>query len=215
MNRSASTSTSLPREAKAEARVASCRTAPAGARRSAWAWPPCCWPARSTPASPPVSPAWPTHPGRGQLLRDGNGQVRGSAWLSQPFTGDGYFQARPSAANYDPMAAAGSNLARSNPALAERVAASTAAVAAREGVAPAQVPADLVTQSGGGLDPQLSPAAAQLQVARVARARGLPVERVQALVQAHTEGRQWGLFGQPRVNVVTLNFALDHAAKAP
>ncbi|EMI47964.1 potassium-transporting ATPase subunit C, partial [Stenotrophomonas maltophilia AU12-09] len=82
-------------------------------------------------------------------------------------------------------------------------------------VAPAQVPADLVTQSAGGLDPQLSPAAAQLQVARVARARGLPVERVQALVQAHTEGRQWGLFGQPRVNVVTLNFALDHAAKTP
>ena len=113
------------------------------------------------------------------------------------------------------MAAAGSNLARSNPGLAERVTASTAAVAAREGVAPAQVPADLVTQSGGGLDPQLSPAAAQLQVARVARARGLPVERVQALVQAHTEGRQWGVLGQPRVNVVTLNFALDHAAKAP
>ena len=148
--------------------------------------------------------AYPTQ-AEGSLLRDGKGQVRGSAWLSQPFTGDGYFQARPSAANYDPMAAAGSNLARSNPAL----------VAAREGVAPAQVPADLVTQSGGGLDPQLSPAAAQLQVARVARARGLPEERVQALVKAHTEGRQWGLFGQPRVNVVTLNFALDHAAKAP
>ncbi|WP_333622783.1 potassium-transporting ATPase subunit C, partial [Stenotrophomonas indicatrix] len=106
-------------------------------------------------------------------------------------------------------------LARSNPALAERVAASTAAVAAREGVTPAQVPADLVTQSGGGLDPQLSPAAAQLQVARVARARGLPVEQVQALVKANTQGRQWGVFGQPRVNVVTLNFALDHAARAP
>ncbi|MDW7602592.1 potassium-transporting ATPase subunit KdpC, partial [Stenotrophomonas maltophilia] len=151
--------------------------------------------------------AYPTQ-AEGSLLRDGSGQVRGSAWLAQPFTGDGYFQARPSAANYDPMAAAGSNLARSNPALAERVAASTAAVAAREGIAPAQVPADLVTQSAGGL-------AAQLQVVRVARARGLPVERVQALVQAHTEGRQWGLFGQPRVNVVTLNFALDHAAKTP
>jgi K+-transporting ATPase KdpC subunit len=78
--------------------------------------------------------AYPTQ-AEGSLLRDGSGQVRGSAWLSQPFAGDGYFQARPSAANYDPMAAAGSNMARSNPALAERVAASTAAVAAREGVA--------------------------------------------------------------------------------
>lgn len=151
----------------------------------------------------------------GSLLRDASGQVRGSAWLAQPFTGEGYFQARPSAANYDPMAAAGSNLARSNPALVERVAASTAAVAAREGVLPAQVPADLLTQSGGGLDPQVSPAAAQLQVARVARARGLPVGQVQALLQAHTEGRQWGVFGQPRVNVVTLNFALDQAAATP
>ena len=151
----------------------------------------------------------------GTLLRDAGGQVRGSAWLAQPFNGEGYFQARPSAAGYDPMAAAGSNLARSNPALAARVAEATAAVAAREGVPAAQVPADLVTQSGGGLDPQLSPAAAQLQVARVARARGLPVEHVHALLQRHTEAPQWGVFGQPRVNVVTLNFALDQAAAVP
>ena len=206
MNRSASTSTSLSREPKAEARVASLQD---GA-----SWRPVIGLGLATLllagavyagiATGFAGLAYPTQ-AEGSLLRDGNGQVRGSAWLSQPFTGDGYFQARPSAANYDPMAAAGSNMARSNPALAERVAASTAA----------QVPADLVTQSAGGLDPQLSPAAAQLQVARVARARGLPVERVQALVQAHTEGRQWGLFGQPRVNVVTLNFALDHAPKAP
>lgn len=151
----------------------------------------------------------------GTLLRDAGGQVRGSAWLAQPFNGEGYFQARPSAAGYDPMAAAGSNLARSNPALAERVAEATAAVAAREGVPAARVPADLVTQSGGGLDPQLSPAAAQLQVARVARARGLPVDHVQALLQRHTEAPQWGVFGRPRVNVVTLNFALDQPATAP
>lgn len=149
------------------------------------------------------------------LLRDG--QVRGSALIAQPFVGDGYFQARPSAANYDPMAAAGSNLARSNPALHERVQASLAAVAAREGVPAAQVPGDLVTQSGAGMDPEVSPAAAQLQVARVARARGLPQDQVAALVQAHTQGPQWGVFGQPRVNVVTLNLALDtaHAAPAP
>ncbi|MGV6494159.1 potassium-transporting ATPase subunit KdpC [Stenotrophomonas rhizophila] len=147
------------------------------------------------------------------LIRDG--QVRGSQLIAQPFTGDGYFQARPSAANYDPMAAAGSNLARTNPALQERVQASIAAVALREGVAIAQVPSDLVTQSGAGMDPELSPAAAQLQVARVARSRGWPAERVAALVQAHTQGPQWGVFGQPRVNVMTLNLALDDLKAAP
>ncbi|NYF36876.1 potassium-transporting ATPase subunit KdpC [Stenotrophomonas sp. JAI102] len=141
------------------------------------------------------------------LLRDG--QVRGSMLIAQPFVGDGYFQARPSAANYDPMAAAGSNMARSNPALQERVQASITAVAAREGVTPAQVPGDLVTQSGAGMDPELSPAAAQVQIARVARSRGLPVDQVAALVKAHTLGPQWGVFGQPRVNVMTLNLALD------
>jgi len=147
------------------------------------------------------------------LIRDG--QVRGSQLIAQPFTGDGYFQARPSAANYDPMAAAGSNLARSNPALQERVQASIAAVAAREGIAPAQVPGDLVTQSGAGLDPELSLAAAQVQMARVARSRGLPVEQVAALVKAHTLGSQWGVFGQPRVNVMTLNLALDDRKATP
>lgn len=147
------------------------------------------------------------------LLRDG--QVRGSQLIAQPFNGDGYFQARPSAANYDPMAAAGSNLARSNPALQERVHAAIETVAAREGVPAAQVPGDLVTQSGAGMDPELSPAAVQLQIARVARSRGLPVERVAALVQAHTLGPQWGVFGQPRVNVVTLNLALDDLKATP
>ena len=141
------------------------------------------------------------------LIRDG--QVRGSQLIAQPFVGDGYFQARPSAANYDPMAAAGSNMARSNPALQERVQAAITAVAAREGVPAAQVPGDLVTQSGAGMDPEISPAAAQVQIARVARSRGLPVERVTALVQANTLGPQWGVFGQPRVNVMTLNVALD------
>ncbi|HGM6882388.1 TPA: potassium-transporting ATPase subunit C, partial [Stenotrophomonas maltophilia] len=141
MNRSASTSTSLSREPKAEARVASLQD---GA-----SWRPAIGLGLATLllagavyagiATGFAGLAYPTQ-AQGSLLRDGSGQVRGSAWLSQPFAGDGYFQARPSAANYDPMAAAGSNMARSNPALAERVAASTAAVAAREGVAPAQVP---------------------------------------------------------------------------
>ncbi|XGB21469.1 potassium-transporting ATPase subunit KdpC [Streptomyces sp. II-2-2-2] len=147
------------------------------------------------------------------LVRDG--QVRGSRLIAQPFVGDGYFQARTSAANYDPMAAAGSNMARSNPALQERVQAAITAVAAREGVPAAQVPGDLVTQSGAGMDPEISPAAAQVQIARVARSRGLPVERVAALVQASTLGPQWGVFGQARVNVMTLNLALEDLKARP
>ncbi|WP_305805093.1 potassium-transporting ATPase subunit KdpC [Stenotrophomonas sp. YIM B06876] len=147
------------------------------------------------------------------IVRDG--QVRGSALLAQPFAAAGYFQPRPSAANYDPMAAAGSNLARSNPALQRRVRQAIAAVARREGVAAAEVPGDLVTQSGAGMDPQISPQAARIQVARVARARGLSPARVAALVQAHTEAAQWGVFGQPRVNVLQLNLALDARQATP
>lgn len=150
----------------------------------------------------------------GSLIRDADGQVRGSLYLAQPFTGDGYFQTRPSAANYDPMAAAGSNMARSNPDLVKRVSEATAAAAAREKIDPATVPGDLVTQSASGLDPELSPAAVQVQVARVAAARGLQPAQVQALVDAQLQDRQWGVFGQPRINVIALNRALDQAAHA-
>ncbi len=150
----------------------------------------------------------------GSLIRDADGQVRGSLYLAQPFVGDGYFQTRPSAANYDPMAAASSNMARSNPDLAKRVSEATAVVAAREKIDPATVPADLVTQSASGLDPELSPAAVQLQVRRVAAARGWSEARVQELVDAQLQGRQWGVFGQPRINVIALNRALDHAVQA-
>jgi len=149
----------------------------------------------------------------GSLLRDTHGTVRASAWLAQPFADERYFQSRPSAAGYDPMAAAGSNLARSNVELARRVAATTAVVAAREGVPVAHVPADLVTQSGSGLDPDISLAAAQLQVHRVARARGLPDDRMHALLHAHTQAADW--LGPARVNVVRLNLALDTAAAQP
>lgn len=144
----------------------------------------------------------------GSLLIE-DGKVRGSRLVAQPFAADGYFQSRPSAAGYDPMAAAGSNMARTNPDLQARVKEATAAVAAREGIAVAAVPADLVTQSGGGLDPHISPAAAAVQVARVAKARGMTVQQVQEVVDAHTEGKTWGVFGQPRVNVLMLNVALD------
>ncbi|KRG62040.1 potassium-transporting ATPase subunit C [Stenotrophomonas humi] len=151
----------------------------------------------------------------GSLVRDADGTVRASLLVAQPFSGDGYFQARPSAANYDPMAAAGSNMARSNPDLIKRVAEATADTATREKIDPAKVPGELVTQSGSGMDPELSPAAAQVQVARVAAARGWSQQRVQALVDARLQGRQWGVLGQPRINVVALNRALDEATHAP
>jgi K+-transporting ATPase ATPase C chain len=107
------------------------------------------------------------------------------------------------------MAAAGSNQARSNPGLRQRIDDTTAAVAARDGIAAADVPAELVTQSGSGLDPDLSPAGVQVQVARVAAARGLPPDVVARLVAEHTQARQFGLLGEPRINVLDLNLALD------
>ncbi|MUV15256.1 potassium-transporting ATPase subunit KdpC [Lysobacter sp. HX-5-24] len=137
------------------------------------------------------------------------GHVVGSSLVSQPFADARYFVSRPSAANYDPMAAAGSNQARSNPDLRKRIDAAIADVAAREGIARSEVPADLVTQSGGGLDPHLSPAAARVQIARVARARGLSEAVVARAVADATEGPQFGVLGQARVNVLRRNLALD------
>ncbi|MCC8536639.1 potassium-transporting ATPase subunit KdpC [Xanthomonas axonopodis pv. poinsettiicola] len=147
---------------------------------------------------------------QGSLLRV-EAKVVGSALVAQPFTDARYFQPRPSAAKYDLTAAAGSNQARSNPDLQARIAATRAEVAAREGIAPDAVPGELLTQSGSGLDPHLSPAGAQVQVRRVAAARGWPEQRVAALLQAATEQPQFGLLGQPRVNVLALNLALDEA----
>ncbi|MBB4128022.1 K+-transporting ATPase ATPase C chain [Xanthomonas translucens] len=144
----------------------------------------------------------------GSLLQR-DGRVLGSALVAQPFAAPGYFQPRPSAAKFDPMAAAGSNQARSNPELHKRIADARASVAARDGVAPAQVADDLLTQSGSGMDPDISVAAARQQVARVAKARGLPEADVAALVAAQTQPRQFGVLGQPRVNVLALNLALD------
>ena len=142
-----------------------------------------------------------------------DGRVIGSALVAQPFADARYFQPRPSAANYDPMAAAGSNLARSNPDLRKRIAELTQAVAERDGIAPAQVPGELVTQSGGGMDPHLSPRAAQVQVARVAKARGIDVATVEDLLARHIEAPQFGILGQQRVNVLRLNLALDALAR--
>ena len=148
------------------------------------------------------------HQATGSLV-ERDGRVIGSALVAQPFADDRYFQSRPSAAGYDVMALAGSNQARTNPDLRTRIDEARAAVAAREGVAPADVPSDLVTQSGGGIDPHLSPAAVRIQIARVARARGIEAAEVERLVTAHTEAPQFGVLGAPRINVLELNLAMD------
>lgn len=148
------------------------------------------------------------HQATGSLI-EREGRVVGSSLVAQPFADDRYFQSRPSAAKYDVMALAGSNQARTNPDLRARIDEARAAVVAREGVAPADVPGDLVTQSGGGIDPHLSPAAVRIQIARVARARGIEAAEVERLVAAHTEAPQFGVLGAPRINVLELNLALD------
>jgi len=152
----------------------------------------------------------------GSLIRDGEA-IRGSALIGQPFSGAGYFWSRPSATGPANNAAAssGSNLGPTNPALAQAVADRIGALHAADPSNTAPVPVDLVTASGSGLDPHITPAAAAYQVPRVARARNLTETQVQELVAAHTEGRTFGVLGEPRVNVLQLNLALDQAKTAP
>lgn len=137
-----------------------------------------------------------------------DGRDVGSSLIGQEFTGAQWFHPRPSAASYDALASAGSNLGPNNPDLLAAVTKAQRQVAARNDVAVADVPASAVTSSGSGLDPHISPAYADLQVARVARARGLSVDQVQELVDTHTQGRILGFLGEPRVNVLELNLAL-------
>jgi len=148
----------------------------------------------------------------GQLITR-NGQVIGSAIIGQSFTSDAYFHSRPSEAGngYDAGNSSGSNLAQSNKKLVDRI---QGDVATYQKSAPGQaVPIDLVTASGSGLDPDITPAAALYQVHRVAEARHMTDDAVRQLVLAHVEGRQFGVLGEPRVNVLALNLALDDAGK--
>jgi len=141
-----------------------------------------------------------------------HGQVIGSELIGQQFARADYFHSRPSAAGngYDDTLSAGTNKGPTDLKLADTLIAQAVDSAVRlDGAVKGSVPADLATRSGSGLDPHISPASALLQVARVARARGLDRETVRALVERHTEGRQFGLLGEPRVNVLRLNLALD------
>jgi len=148
----------------------------------------------------------------GERVTDADEAV-GSLLIGQSFDGPQWFHPRPSAAGdgYDTLASAGSNLGPLSPDLVATIEERKAAVAELEGVDPADVPADAVTASGSGLDPQISPEYAAIQVARVARERGLPVADVEAAVEAHTTGRDLGVLGEPRVNVLELDLALDEA----
>jgi len=149
----------------------------------------------------------------GSLLVDKSGAVRGSALLAQNFTGAQYFHPRPSAAGsngYDATSSSGSNLGPTSSNLLANITQNIATYRSDNGLATnAIVPADAVTASGSGLDPNISLKNAELQIPRVAKARGLTVERVRELVEANTQSRDLGVFGEPRVNVMTLNFALD------
>ncbi len=146
----------------------------------------------------------------GSLLEK-NGSVIGSSLIGQSFSGAKYFIGRPSSAGkgYDPTSASGSNLAPSNPALLERAAKTSAEIVAREGVGALQIPVDLVAASGSGLDPHISLAAAEIQIARVAKARGIAENLVRQAVQAQTEQPLFGVFGLAQVNVLQLNLTLD------
>ena len=153
----------------------------------------------------------------GSLVVDKDGAVRGSTLIAQNFSSDKYFQPRPSAAGtgYDATSSGGTNFGPTSQKLSDSIKAAVAAYRTSDGMAPgAPVPADAVTSSGSGLDPHISVENAAAQASRVAKARGLTLDKVQALIAASTDGRDLGIFGEAGVNVLRLNIALDNAAGA-
>jgi K+-transporting ATPase ATPase C chain len=150
---------------------------------------------------------------QGSLIRGEDGSVLGSRLVAQAFTRPEYFHPRPSAVAYNAASTGGSNLGPSNPDHLELLRQRLAAVALRESAPASMVPSEMITASGGGLDPHIPPAAAYLQAARVAAARGIDPGRLRALIDAHTEPPTFGFLGRARVNVLELNLALDELGR--
>ena len=153
----------------------------------------------------------------GSLVRDAAGNIIGSELIGQVFTDPAYLQGRPSAAGsgYDATASSGSNLGPTSKKLRDRVAADIERLHKQNPGAPLPIPAELVTASASGLDPELSPAAALWQVSRIATARQIAPERIRQTIEGRIEGRDLGIFGEPRVNVLSVNLALDEQFGKP
>jgi K+-transporting ATPase ATPase C chain len=148
----------------------------------------------------------------GSLIRRADGTVVGSSLIAQNFTKPEYFHPRPSGVDYNAASTGGTNYGPSNPDHLEAVKERLDAVVAAEGASAADVPSEMVTASGGGLDPHIPPKAAEIQVARVAQARHVDATKIRELVRSHTEGPALGVFGRARVNVLELNLALDETS---
>jgi K+-transporting ATPase ATPase C chain len=151
----------------------------------------------------------------GSLIRRGDGTVIGSRLIAQAFTRPEYVHPRPSGVDYNAASTGGTNYGPSNPDHLTAVQERLDAVTQQEGVTASQVPSEMVTTSGAGMDPHIPPAAAELQAARIASARGVPIDRVRDLIRAHTEPPTFGFLGRARVNVLELNLALDEALGPP